>query len=51
VVTSAGKEYFMTLKPFQHNHQLAGLTEAAAKEAIVSAIKARSREIHEQLRR
>jgi hypothetical protein len=48
---AAGKEYFKILKPFQPNHQLKGLTEAAAREAIVSAIKARSREIYDQLRR
>jgi hypothetical protein len=50
-MTAAGKEYFNTLKPFQQNQQLAGLTEPAAKEVTVSAIKTRTREIHEQLRR
>jgi hypothetical protein len=52
VVTSAGKEYFRTvLPPFQPNQQLEGLDQAAAREAIVAAIKARMREIHEQLMR
>jgi hypothetical protein len=48
VVTSAGKEYFKTvLPPFQHNQQLEGLDQ----EAIKARIKARMREIHEQLMR
>jgi hypothetical protein len=52
VVTSAGKEYFKkVLPPFQPNHQLEGLDPAKAREAIVTAIKARMVEIHEQLMR
>jgi hypothetical protein len=52
VVTSAGKEYFRTmLPPFQPSQQLEGLDQAPAKKAIAAAIKARMREIHEQLMR
>jgi hypothetical protein len=52
VVTSAGKEYFKTvLPPFQTNHQLEGVEEGRAKDAIKAAVKARMAEIHEQLMR
>jgi hypothetical protein len=49
VVTSAGKEYFRTvLPPFKKNQQN---LEGLGKEAIKALIKARMREIHEQLMR
>jgi hypothetical protein len=52
LVTSAGKEYFKTvLPPFQRNQQLEELDQATARKAMAAAIKARMREIHEQLMR
>jgi hypothetical protein len=52
VVTYAGKEYFRAvLLPFQRNQHLGGLDQARARAQIKAAIKARMREIHEQLMR
>jgi hypothetical protein len=48
VVTSAGKEYFQTVLPsFQPNHQLEGVEEMRAKDAIRAAVKTRMAGIHD----
>jgi hypothetical protein len=49
VTTSAGREYFKTLAPFQVYQAPEGLDQASIRAAVWKAIKARMREIHAQL--
>jgi hypothetical protein len=51
VLSSAGREYFKTLQPFQLYQPSEGQSQEEVKAAVVAAYEARVADIHEQLMR